>query len=78
MQTKLRRIDELMRSEKTYTDGDYTKLQRELEDQFGGFHDENAMLKERIRKLQKIKGTLSSQVGGAKLPGASKTTSKGF
>jgi hypothetical protein len=43
MQTKLHRIDELMRNAKDrkYSDGDYAKLASELDDQLGAFHDEN-------------------------------------
>ena len=32
MQTKLRRIDELIKAGKNYTDGDFISLQNELED----------------------------------------------
>lgn len=61
MQTKLRRIEELMRSGKTYSDNDYARLQNELEDQFGDFKDENSVLKERVHKLNIIYKGLSNK-----------------
>jgi hypothetical protein len=56
MQTKLHRIDELMRNarERKYSDQDYSRMVNELDDMFGGFKDENARMKERIRKLKII------------------------
>lgn len=54
MQTKLRRIEELMRSGKQYKDGDFSSLQNDLEDQFSSIRDENDTLKERVRKLRTI------------------------
>ena len=56
MQTKLHRIDELMRNarEHKYNDQDYSRMVNELDDMFGGFKDENTRMKERIRKLKII------------------------
>ncbi len=52
------------------------KLQRELEEQFGTFKDENTVLKDRVRKLKTIFNGLSSQVGTA--PKQSKTAAAVF
>ena len=78
MQTKLRRIDELLRSEKTYTDTDYGRLQQELEEQFGDFKDENTVLKDRVRKLKTIFNGLSNQMGPGASVGAKPTHKPGY
>ena len=50
MQTKLHRIDELMRKAKDrkYTDGDYANLDNELNDRLRAFHDETSMMKDPV------------------------------
>jgi hypothetical protein len=65
MQTKLQRIDDLMRNakdRKQYADGDYARLASELDDQLGNFRDENSVLKDRVRKLKTIHSGLTSQL----------------
>ena len=64
MQTKLQRIDDLMRNTKDrkYADGDYARLASELDDQLGSFKDENTLLKERVRKLKTIHHGLTAQI----------------
>lgn len=67
MQTKLQRIDELMiksRGGPSAQDSDYGRLQKELEEQFGTFNEENMVLKERVRKLKTVFAGLSQQLAG--------------
>lgn len=61
MQTKLRRIEELLKSKRTFSDGDFGILQRELEEQFGEIMDENTVLQDRIKKLQIIHKHLTTK-----------------
>lgn len=64
MQTKLRRIDELLHAQKIHREGaactDFSKLSRELDEQFGSFKDENTILKDRVRKLKTVFNGLSN------------------
>ncbi len=62
MQTKLHRIDELMRNTKDRKAGDrdYAILENELDEQFGNLKDENTMMKDRIRKLKIIQSGLTN------------------
>ena len=64
MQTKLQRIDDLMRNAKDrkFADGDYVRLANELDEQLGSFKDENTLLKERVRKLKTIHQGLTAQI----------------
>jgi hypothetical protein len=62
MQTKLNRIDELMRAakDKDYADQSYGRLQNELEDHFRQYEEENKELKDRVRKLDIVYNGLQS------------------
>lgn len=62
MQTKLNRIDELMRAakDKDYADLSYARLQNELEDHFRQYEEENKELKDRVRKLDIVYNGLQS------------------
>ena len=68
MHTRIRRIDELMKSDKNFsgdiTESDYSRLERELEEQFGNFNDENSVLKDRIKKLEIVKKGLQGMGDG--------------
>jgi len=44
MRTKLRRIEELMKQDNTYSDKDFGRLQSELEEHFSQIKDENSVL----------------------------------
>ena len=56
MQTKLNRIDGLMRAAKDvkYSDSNFGKLQNELDEHFGELKDENSQLEDRVRKLRVV------------------------
>ena len=73
MQTKLRRIEELMKVGQNYSDADFSKLQSEFDSQFTEIKDENTMLKERVRKLHIIQTGLSSKIGNTQQHKVSKT-----
>jgi len=64
MQTKLNRIDGLMRAAKEvkYSDSSYSKLQNELEDHFGELKDENSELEDRVRKLRVVYQALNGDI----------------
>jgi len=72
MNTKMKRIEALMRKEKNHTDGDFLLLERELQEQLDEMSGENVTLKERVRKLNMIHtGLKNSKETGAthKIPG---------
>ncbi|CDW85652.1 protein fantom [Stylonychia lemnae] len=66
MQTKLRRIEELTKSKNTFSDKDFARIQKELEDQYSEILDENSVLADRIRKLKIIHVGLKNKKIGAK------------
>lgn len=61
MQTKLRRIEELMKTKKTFSDNDFARLQKDLEEQFGDIMDENTVINDRIKKLKIIHKHLTTK-----------------
>lgn len=59
--------------DRKYSDQDYVRLARELDDQLGSFRDENSVLKERVRKLKTIHAGLTSQIERGGIVNASST-----